>query len=50
MEAVLQTGELSRLIKGAQLANEKQVRFESWQPSPGGSVIKNLSAVQETWV
>ena len=48
MEAVLQTGELSRLIKGAQLANEKQVRFESWQPSPGGSVIKNLSAVQET--
>ena len=30
------------------MANEKQVRFESWQPSPGGSVIKNLSAVQET--
>ena len=49
MEAVLQTGELSHLIKGAQSANEKQVRFESWQPSPGGSVIKNLSASARDW-
>ena len=39
-EAVLQTGKLSHLTKGAQLANEKQVRFESRQPSPGGSVSK----------
>ena len=49
MEAVLHAGKLSHLIKGAQLANEKQVRFESWQPSPGGSVSKESVCSAGDW-